>query len=64
MMLSNRGRRNYESTKPGAVVFVLIPGKGFVTAGTIVHPVSVRMNENKQIRCDQWMLLPDICDYV
>jgi len=31
------------------VVFVLIPGEGFVTAGTVVHPVSVRMNENNKI---------------
>ncbi len=45
MMLSNRGRRSYESTNPCAVV---IREEGALTAGTVVHPVSVRMNENKK----------------
>ena len=49
--------------EPYAVVFVVLQGEGVITAGTMEypgkpsHPVSVKKDENRGIRCDQRMIL-------
>jgi len=49
--------------EPYAVVFVVLQGEGFITSGTVEHPVqplylvSVGKDENRGIRCNQRMIL-------
>lgn len=56
--------------EPYAVVFVVLQGEGFITAGNVRHPVqplhlvSVRKDENRGIQCDQPMLILGIRDDV
>jgi quercetin dioxygenase-like cupin family protein len=56
--------------EPYAVVFVVLQGEGFITAGSVRHPVeplhlvSVRKDENRGIRCDQRMIILGIRDDV
>lgn len=56
--------------EPYAVVFVVLQGEGFITAGNVTHPVKplhlvpVGKDENRGIRCDQRMILLGIRDDV
>jgi len=49
--------------EPYAVVFVVLQGEGVITVGSVEHPVkplhlvSVKMNENRGIRCSQKMII-------
>ncbi|OPY39081.1 MAG: hypothetical protein A4E35_00315 [Methanoregula sp. PtaU1.Bin051] len=49
--------------EPYAVVFVVLQGKGVITAGSVEHPVgphhlvSVKKDKNRGIRCDQKMVI-------